>query len=307
MKLTSAAVGLVIATSFGVAFAENVPNGAHDPRTPQPRPNVCDDKCDVEFMRQYDKCKDSDPDCVAKSRLLTCQGDFACSVNCGYTADGCVVLPSSTLLATSQTASLSNGCSGAAVSTKTKVVTISRPQLATSAILSSSLLADDTNRVVESDDDLDGFGAKVYTTQDDAFSQSFTRPSSSLTATQSPNLTMADSSSGRATASPSLYTNSSLNRPSSPLGIATHANALNKDTTSIWSSEINTASSANMDSATTRHPSFACGNITTSSNLGAPTRTQSNSGTSTSTSSAIAAMKTPGINVLGCIAAALLL
>ena len=76
MKATSALPALLATLPILIACADVVPIGAHDPRNPQLRPNVCDDKCDVAFMKLYEQCKDT-PECVEKSRKATCMADYS--------------------------------------------------------------------------------------------------------------------------------------------------------------------------------------------------------------------------------------
>jgi hypothetical protein len=75
MKLTSALLALIAAAPI---LADHLPEGAHDPRPAQPRPNVCDDKCDVAFLRFYEQVKDQ-PDGVARARKMTCKADYSVS------------------------------------------------------------------------------------------------------------------------------------------------------------------------------------------------------------------------------------
>lgn len=74
MKFTTSLIALVATTTF----ATDLPAGAHDARPTQPRPNVCDDKCDVSFLKHYEGCKGKDnPNCVAEARRQTCKADYS--------------------------------------------------------------------------------------------------------------------------------------------------------------------------------------------------------------------------------------
>jgi hypothetical protein len=75
MKLSAAFIA-VIAASPALILAIELPVGAHDARPSQPRPNVCNDKCDVSFLKHYDVCKNS-LDCVATARKQTCKADYS--------------------------------------------------------------------------------------------------------------------------------------------------------------------------------------------------------------------------------------
>lgn len=80
MKLTTAIIALIVAAPAALIAASDLPDGAHDARPSQPRPNVCEDKCDPAFLKLYEQCKD-DPDCVAKSRKATCEADYSVCIS----------------------------------------------------------------------------------------------------------------------------------------------------------------------------------------------------------------------------------
>lgn len=71
MKFTSA----IVALSAALTYADDLPSGAHDDRPQQARPNVCDDKCDVAFMKWYEQYKDQ-TDGVQLAREKTCKNDY---------------------------------------------------------------------------------------------------------------------------------------------------------------------------------------------------------------------------------------
>lgn len=97
MKASTFIATLLAAVPAFADLPNGLPDGAHNPRNENvARPNVCDDKCDVAFMKVYNvgvpsskaanvmlmrtlkACLggNSGEDCVDKSRLITCQGDF---------------------------------------------------------------------------------------------------------------------------------------------------------------------------------------------------------------------------------------
>ena len=58
--------------------ATNLPQGAHDARPAQPRPNICDDKCDVAFAKLMAQCGGAGvKGCVEKARRQTCLRDYS--------------------------------------------------------------------------------------------------------------------------------------------------------------------------------------------------------------------------------------